>query len=94
MKLLKQDPKQFMCLMRHDPELEKDIEPEEGEDQKKFKCIHCDMVYTGASGLWYHNKNFHGLPTKKRPRKRNNKSDAEKKTNKKRKIILKKRKKK
>lgn len=72
--------------MRHDPKLEKDIEPEEGEDQKKFKCIYCDdKEYAGASGLWYHNKNYHGLPTKKRPRKRNNKSDAEEEPNKKRK---------
>jgi hypothetical protein len=36
--------------------------------EKKFKCITCYKCFSGASGLWYHNKHVHGAITKKRPR--------------------------
>ncbi len=46
------------------------------KDYKKssnFVCVPCNKGFSGASGLWYHNKHVHNAVTQLRPRNKNKK---------------------
>lgn len=36
--------------------------------KKTYQCNECDKSFSGASGLWYHNKHVHDAITQLRPR--------------------------
>jgi hypothetical protein len=36
--------------------------------KKTYQCTECDKSFSGASGLWYHNKHVHNAITQLRPR--------------------------